>query len=418
MSEAAQLAKAAREHLAAALKALQSNSNVPAELLDVAEPIAEAMSVLHRVERTDGANLEGRELALVNVRAALEKIQKVPTHHPATEVVMEAVASSLSKVHALTRYVPPAAAAAAHAAPPRPTPQPIPAPPAVQQVPIAPAPQPVMTQAVAQPIPSSPSRAAAAPATSSPAMGPKGTLIQLDNQPNPFASAGQPPAAQMRETARTPPATPRAFGSQQSLGATLPIEAESYAPNMHPAQAPHAPQANAAPAQPPPQQHYPPPAAPQAYQQPPQQQAPVAYAQPPAPAPQAQRPPPAAQPSPPRSAATTVPATPSAGRIDVELGIHSTSNFYKGLGGNDVIEAGGIFVATYKVQKIGAMVNLRVLLPGDYEFNAIAVVQWTRAAGDVSDPGFGARFTQITPEGRQLVYRYARNREPMFYDDL
>ena len=23
-----------------------------------------------------------------------------------------------------------------------------------------------------------------------------------------------------------------------------------------------------------------------------------------------------------------------------------------------------------------------------------------------------------TPEGRQLVYRYTRNREPMFYDDL
>ena len=291
MSEAAQLARVAREHLAAALKALQSNTNVPPELLEVAEPIAEAMSVLHRVERTEGANLDGRELALANVRAALEKIQKVPTHHPATEVVMEAVASSLSKVHALTRYVPPMQAPA-YATPPRPTPQPIPAPRAAQQVPIAPAPQ----------------------------------------------QACKPPPQQQTD-------------------------------------------------QPPPQQ---------------QQQAPVAHA----------------QPAPPRDALTTVPATPTAGRIDVELGIHSTSNFYKGLGGNDVIEAGGIFVATYKVPKIGATVNLRVLLPGDYEFNAVAVVQWTRAAGDVSDPGFGARFTQITPEGRQLVYRYARNREPMFYDDL
>ena len=26
--------------------------------------------------------------------------------------------------------------------------------------------------------------------------------------------------------------------------------------------------------------------------------------------------------------------------------------------------------------------------------------------------------SQISPEGRQLVYRYARNREPLFYDDL
>ena len=105
--------------------------------------------------------------------------------------------------------------------------------------------------------------------------------------------------------------------------------------------------------------------------------------------------------------------------IDVELGTHSTSNFYKGLGGNDVIEHGGIFVATYKVPKIGTQVNLRVLMPGDYEFQANAVVQWTREGGaDSAEPGFGARFTQIAPEGRQLVYRYTRNREPMFYDDL
>jgi len=101
----------------------------------------------------------------------------------------------------------------------------------------------------------------------------------------------------------------------------------------------------------------------------------------------------------------------------VELGIHSPSNFYKGLGGNDVIEHGGIFVATYKVLKINTPVTLRVALPGDYEFTASAVVQWTREGGS-SEPGYGARFTQISAEGRQLVYRYTRNREPMFYDDL
>jgi Tfp pilus assembly protein PilZ len=318
MSDAVHLAKAAREHLAAALKALQSNADAPAELLDVAEPIAETMSVLHRIERTNGANLEGRDRALVNVRAALDKLQQVSLNHPATDLVMDAVASSLSKVHALARYVPPSPPPAAAppspppaAAPPRPTPQPIPGPPAVQQVPVAAAPQPVMTQAVSQPLP-----------------------------------------------------------------------AESYArPTPPPQQAPPQP----------------------VYAPPPQ---PTAYV-PPAPAPIASH-----------AAATTVPATPSAGRIDVELGIHSTSNFYKGLSGNDVLDAGGIFVATYKVLKIGATVNLRVLLPGDYEFNAIAVVQWTRAAGDGSEPGFGARFTQIAAEGQKLVHRYARNREPIFYDDL
>jgi hypothetical protein len=103
--------------------------------------------------------------------------------------------------------------------------------------------------------------------------------------------------------------------------------------------------------------------------------------------------------------------------VDVELGTHSVSNFYKGLGGNDVNEHGGIFVATYKLLKIGSTVALRVLLPGNYEFTASGVVQWTREASS-TEPGFGARFTQISAEGRQLVYRYTRNREPMFYDDL
>jgi hypothetical protein len=112
---------------------------------------------------------------------------------------------------------------------------------------------------------------------------------------------------------------------------------------------------------------------------------------------------------------------PGAPSIDVELGTHSASNFYKGLGGNDVIEHGGIFVATYKAPPTGSIVGLRVLLPGNYEFFANAVVQWTRERGVSSDsaaPGFGARFTQISQEGRQLVYRYTRNREPIFYDDL
>jgi hypothetical protein len=157
--------------------------------------------------------------------------------------------------------------------------------------------------------------------------------------------------------------------------------------------------------------------------------APQPVAQPVAPQPIAAPQPVPPQPIPPQPAAAqfTSPqrasAAPQAGRartFDVELGTHSASNFYKGLGGNDVIDAGGIFVATYKVPSIGATVSLRVLLPGDYEFQAAGVVQWTRETGmsGESHPGFGARFTQIGAEGRQLVHRYTRNREPMFYDDL
>jgi hypothetical protein len=110
-------------------------------------------------------------------------------------------------------------------------------------------------------------------------------------------------------------------------------------------------------------------------------------------------------------------------RVAAELGAHSATNFYKGLGGNDVIDSGGIFVATYQVPEVGKNLLIRVSLPGGYEFEAKGVVRWTRepspnSRGDDISPGFGAQFTEISPEARQLVYRYARNREPLFHDDM
>jgi uncharacterized protein (TIGR02266 family) len=106
--------------------------------------------------------------------------------------------------------------------------------------------------------------------------------------------------------------------------------------------------------------------------------------------------------------------------VEAPLGAHSPTNFYKGLSGNDIVDHGGLFVATYKHPKKGTNIILKVSLPGGYEFEAQAVVQWVRETGDSSDapPGFGAQFTQISQESRQLIYRYVRNREPLFHDDF
>jgi hypothetical protein len=107
--------------------------------------------------------------------------------------------------------------------------------------------------------------------------------------------------------------------------------------------------------------------------------------------------------------------------ISADLGTHSPTNFYKGLSGNDIIDHGGIFVSTYMIPKIGTAVRLKISLPGGYEFEANGVVRWSREASDGgggAPPGFGAQLTGITQEARQLVYRYARNREPLFHDDL
>lgn len=141
-------------------------------------------------------------------------------------------------------------------------------------------------------------------------------------------------------------------------------------------------------------------------------------------------PPPAAAPAPVAPAASAAPALGIPGPeaiaadapvIDVALGTHSASNFYKGLSGNDIIQHGGIFVATYKIPKSGTTVRLKVAMPGGYEFELGGVVTWIRdpvAGNPDAHPGFGARISHATVEGRDLIRRYVKNREPLFHDDL
>jgi hypothetical protein len=332
MSDPVSLARAARENLARGLAALQS-PNVPPQVMVVAEPIASAMSALHRVEASHGAARgEAGPAALNAARQALAMLQQQPQGYAAVDQALEAIAGSLSLIHQLATA--PAAAPVANA------------------------------QAFAGTV-------AVGPGHASP-----------PTQPSPQGWGGQPQQAYQQQ----PP---------------------QY---QQPAPAPHYQQPAPAPQyQQPPQQ----------YQQPPQQyQQPVAA---PAPAPVPAFP----QHAHAHGHAAPAPAAAGGGgaplRIEAELGAHSTTNFYKGLSGNDVIDSGGIFVATYQIPEIGRNVVVKVSMPGGYEFEALGIVRWTREAplsGSDSPPGFGAQFTQISPEGRQLVYRYVRNREPLFHDDL
>lgn len=104
----------------------------------------------------------------------------------------------------------------------------------------------------------------------------------------------------------------------------------------------------------------------------------------------------------------------------VDLGLQSASNFYRGLSGDDVVDGGGLFVATYDLPDPGAPVRLRIRMAGGYEFEVNGVVRWRREPGralDDAPAGFGARITAIAPQARELVSRYVRNREPIFHDD-
>jgi Tfp pilus assembly protein PilZ len=202
----------------------------------------------------------------------------------------------------------------------------------------------------------------------------------------------------------------RSAAPAQRPAPPVPSQAQQFAPTQV-APAPQPQRAAPAPA-PQPQRAAPAPA-PQ-----PQRAAPARPPPQPAPAPAFVQPPAAQTPA--AAARGAVPPADFA-TVTAELGAHSVSNFYKGLSGNDIIDHGGLFVSTYKLPKIGQQVRLRVSLPGGYEFEANAVVRWRREASDAGSdapPGFGAQFTEITAEARQLVYRYVRNREPLFHDDF
>lgn len=109
-------------------------------------------------------------------------------------------------------------------------------------------------------------------------------------------------------------------------------------------------------------------------------------------------------------------------RVDVALAANSASNFYRGFGGDDVFEHGGIFVATYNLPEVGASLVLRVVMPGGHEFQAQGVVRWRRLApaggshAPEVPPGFGLAFEDVPKGARELVDRYVKNREPLFHD--
>jgi Tfp pilus assembly protein PilZ len=108
--------------------------------------------------------------------------------------------------------------------------------------------------------------------------------------------------------------------------------------------------------------------------------------------------------------------------VEAALGAHSATNFYKGLAGGDIVASGGLFVATYQAPEVGEPLLLKVTMPGGYAFEAKGVVAWRRDVQTTSSalgetPGFGAQFSEISDEGRGLIQRYVRNREPLFHDD-
>ena len=105
--------------------------------------------------------------------------------------------------------------------------------------------------------------------------------------------------------------------------------------------------------------------------------------------------------------------------IDVEIDIHSESNFFTGFAAN--ISSGGLFVATHTPAKIGERVVVKFSLPNHPEaMEAEGMVRWIRDFNPLHPdihPGMGLQFVDLSPDVQRETERFLDEREPLFHPE-
>lgn len=109
-------------------------------------------------------------------------------------------------------------------------------------------------------------------------------------------------------------------------------------------------------------------------------------------------------------------------RHDVEVAVDfdSDSNFYAGLTQN--ISAGGLFIATHRIKKVGERVHLKFSLPGTAKpIECETEVRWIRENSSLlrtdSATGMGVRFIDMAPSDAEIIQKFLESRESLLYDD-
>ena len=106
--------------------------------------------------------------------------------------------------------------------------------------------------------------------------------------------------------------------------------------------------------------------------------------------------------------------------LEVKVDLESDHNFYTGLTQN--ISAGGLFIATHHLRRIGDRISLKFQLPGiDKPVQVDTEVRWirensalTRADGAT---GMGVRFINLSPETTTAIQQFLATRDSLYYDD-
>jgi uncharacterized protein (TIGR02266 family) len=107
--------------------------------------------------------------------------------------------------------------------------------------------------------------------------------------------------------------------------------------------------------------------------------------------------------------------------LEVNVDLESDHNFYTGLTQN--ISAGGLFIATNVIRRIGDRITLKFSFPGsDKPIEVETEVRWIREnsalqrVGDGST-GMGVRFINLSPEASAAIQNFLQSRDSLYYDD-
>ena len=107
--------------------------------------------------------------------------------------------------------------------------------------------------------------------------------------------------------------------------------------------------------------------------------------------------------------------------LEVKVDLESDHNFYTGLTQN--ISAGGLFIATNALRRIGDRITLKFSLPGTAEPLAVETeVRWIRensALNRIGDgaTGMGVRFVNLSPQAAAAIQSFLESRDSLYYDD-
>ena len=106
--------------------------------------------------------------------------------------------------------------------------------------------------------------------------------------------------------------------------------------------------------------------------------------------------------------------------LEVKVDLESEHNFYTGLTQN--ISAGGVFIATHAIRRIGDRITLKFTLPGSEKtIDVETEVRWIRENSALQRvegaQGMGVRFINLTPEASAAINSFIQARDSLYYDD-